>query len=50
MIIVNVRLLMMTSLGDVLHTVGRLNLVGVLFCLFVVICTCFNGFTRPHTE
>lgn len=50
MIVINIKLLMMTNLGDVIDTIGRVSLLGILFCLLIVVCTCFSGFTRPFTE
>lgn len=48
MILANFKYLMMTNLRDILHTVGKSSIIGIMFCVTIIWLTSIFGFNRTY--
>ncbi len=46
----NIKYLMMTDLGEMLGTVGRMSIIGITFCMVVIGLTALFGFDRDYKD
>lgn len=50
MIVCNSKYLMMTDLREVLHTIGKSSIIGILFCMSIIWLTAVFGFNRRYQD